>query len=124
MKFSIVTLALASVAYASSEYVAAASDAEMTEFLQNNATPGLDIGKLLGGLKPLLKKAKCVAPAIIKSANGLKCDGKGPLDTLCGNIETIAKESERDIKKCGIENSTVGTVTKVLKDLCEKGKKF
>ncbi|PHH90725.1 hypothetical protein CDD83_2830 [Cordyceps sp. RAO-2017] len=124
MKFSLVTLALAGVACANTGYVAAASDAEMTEFLETNATPGLDIGKLLGGLKPLLKKAKCVAPAVIKAADGLKCDGKGPLGTLCGSVDHIVKESEGAIKKCGVDKSTTGTVTKVLKDLCEKGKSY
>lgn len=65
----------------------------------------LDIGKLLGGLKPLLKKAKCVAPALVTSANKLKCNANGPIATLCDNIDKIVQESEPSLKKCGVDKS-------------------
>ncbi|RDA90280.1 hypothetical protein CP533_1506 [Ophiocordyceps camponoti-saundersi (nom. inval.)] len=116
MKFAIATLALATIASA-----ATAGNATMQSSSQSQAE-ALDIGKLLGGLKPLLKKGKCVAPCIFEQANALQCDENGPLSTVCGNIDSVMKECEGAIKKCGIDKSTSGTVTKVLKDMCSKSK--
>ncbi|RCI12284.1 hypothetical protein L249_0497 [Ophiocordyceps polyrhachis-furcata BCC 54312] len=112
MKFAIATLALASIASAAS-----AGNSGMQASAQSQAE-ALDIGKLLGGLKPLLKKAKCVAPCFSKKTDALECSDKGPLSTICTNIDNIARGCEGVIKKCGVDKSTTGTVSKVLKDMC------
>ncbi|RDA86841.1 hypothetical protein CP532_1395 [Ophiocordyceps camponoti-leonardi (nom. inval.)] len=113
MKFAVVTLALASIASAAS-----AGNSNMQAVAQSQAE-ALDIGSLLGGLKPLLKKVKCVAPCLSKQADALECGNKGPLSTICENIDNIGQECQGVYRKCGLDKSTTGTMSKVLKDLCK-----
>ncbi|KJZ76706.1 hypothetical protein HIM_04042 [Hirsutella minnesotensis 3608] len=80
---------------------------------------GLDIGKLLGEAGPLLKKAKCVAPCLYKASDALDCDGKGPLSTLCNNLDEVKQKTQPCAKKCGIDKSMTQTIVKVAKDLCK-----
>ncbi|PHH72929.1 hypothetical protein CDD80_4175 [Ophiocordyceps camponoti-rufipedis] len=114
MKFTIFALSLAGL-------VSAASAAESSmNTLQAGA---LDIGQLLGGLKPLLKKAKCIAPCITSKVDALKCEDGGPLTTICKHVDDINKESEPCAKKCGVDKSMGGTILKVVKDLCKSHQK-
>ncbi|PFH61379.1 hypothetical protein XA68_17491 [Ophiocordyceps unilateralis] len=117
MKFTIVALALAGVASAAS-----ADGSNMQAPAQTEAE-ALDIGKLLGGLKPLLKKAKCVMPCISKNADALDCGEDGPVSTFCKNVDKLVQDSDSCIKQCGIDKSTAATVTKVIKDVCQQNVK-
>lgn len=74
----------------------------------------LDIGKLLGGLKPLLSKAKCAAPCYAKASDGLKCGDKGPLSTICENLEMIAMKGDGCAKNCGIHKGTSSRYEQIM----------
>lgn len=62
----------------------------------------MDIGKLLGGMGPLLKKGKCVSPCLVKSVDSLDCNGLGPLTTICLNTDQIVSDVGPCARKCGI----------------------
>lgn len=80
----------------------------------------LDIGKLLSGTGPLLKKYKCFSPCLFESANNLKCDGKGPINTICLNIDKIKVETMPCAIKCGINNNDANSIIKILGNICNK----
>ncbi|KAF4592136.1 hypothetical protein GQ602_002435 [Ophiocordyceps camponoti-floridani] len=114
MKFTVFALSLAGL-------ISATSAAESsTNAVQAEA---LDIGSLLGGLKPLLKKGHCVAPCMARSANALDCEDDGPFSTICHNIDQIHKETLPCAKKCGVDKSLASTVYKIYKDLCKSAMK-
>ncbi|KAM4057845.1 hypothetical protein HRG_009463 [Hirsutella rhossiliensis] len=69
---------------------------------------GLDIGKLLNEAGPLLKKAKCLGPCVYKASDNLDCNGKGPLSTLCANLDEVKEKTAPCAKKCGIDRSMSG----------------
>ncbi|KAJ6785590.1 hypothetical protein PWT90_00462 [Aphanocladium album] len=99
----------------------------------------LDIGQLLGQLKPILKKTKCAAPCVSSIVNKLPCEGS-PLTTIYTNMDKVMKEAEPCIAKCAIDKSSsgkkpavergqaatltnvsfLGTVVKIIKDMCAK----
>lgn len=67
------------------------------------AGTALDIGKILGQAGPLIKQGKCALPCIYAAGNKLECDGKGPFDTICDNLDEIQKQSAPCVNRCGIE---------------------
>lgn len=49
----------------------------------------------------LLTQLDCALPCVLKAANNLSCEGGGPTDAICKNIEAIAVETQPCTAKCG-----------------------
>lgn len=48
---------------------------------------------------------ECAMPCILESANKVPCDGGGPANTICSNIEKIAEGTRSCTKKCNSEKA-------------------
>lgn len=54
---------------------------------------------------------ECAMPCILESANKLPCDGLGPADTICRNIDAIALDTRECTAKCNSDKAN-GTCTR------------
>ncbi|KAJ6649307.1 hypothetical protein Bhyg_04541 [Pseudolycoriella hygida] len=80
---------------------------------------GVDIGKLLAAIGPLIKKAKCAAPCIAEAADNVKSCDNGPLKALCLSIDDIVQSSKGCLKKCGVGKKMTKSTAGFLKQLCD-----
>ncbi|KAK5996094.1 hypothetical protein PT974_04521 [Cladobotryum mycophilum] len=87
------------------------------------AGSALDIGKLLGGLAPILKKAKCAQPCIVASMNTIKGGDLGLADAICKNVDKIEANAQPCLKKCALTKSDIGAVKKMITKVCPANKK-
>ncbi|KAJ6649306.1 Transposon Tf2-6 polyprotein [Pseudolycoriella hygida] len=85
---------------------------------------GLDISGLLKQVGPLIKKAKCAAPCIIRGAKNIDSCENGPFAAICDNVDEIVKRSRSCIKKCDVDPVVQKYAVNVVKTLCNKSKHY
>ncbi|KAJ6634311.1 putative ankyrin repeat protein, partial [Pseudolycoriella hygida] len=79
---------------------------------------GLDIGKLIAAIGPLIEKVKCAAPCIAEEADSVKSCDIGPLKALCLRIDDIVKNSMKCLNECRVERNLRILLVKIVKDIC------
>ncbi|RDA93293.1 hypothetical protein CP533_2028 [Ophiocordyceps camponoti-saundersi (nom. inval.)] len=111
MKFLIATALVAALASASES---SRKNLQLPHIISNFALPGVDIQALY----PVLKKAQCAIPCFEQPIRYLKCDGQGPLQTLCTHFNEIQNQAHPCVEKCGVAPSTISYIGQISRDMC------
>ncbi|VUC31611.1 unnamed protein product [Clonostachys rosea] len=68
----------------------------------------------------LTVKFDCALPCILEAANKIPCNGKGPADTICDNIATIATEAKPCAEKCDADRASI-FIQELTQYVCKQG---
>ncbi|RDA88365.1 hypothetical protein CP532_5643 [Ophiocordyceps camponoti-leonardi (nom. inval.)] len=112
MKFLLATALL--VATFSSASESSHRNLQLPNIINRLALPGIDIQALY----PVLKKAQCAIPCFEEPIRYLKCDGQGPLQTLCSHFNEIQNKAHPCVEKCGVAASTISYIGQVSREMC------
>ncbi|KJZ71097.1 hypothetical protein HIM_08711 [Hirsutella minnesotensis 3608] len=104
--------------YSTAVALVSASLAHGALAVQDSGSAGFDYRLMIQSAGPLLQKAKCAAPCVSSITNALSCNGTGPLDTICNNVDAIKLQTQPCAARCGITNAQADLIAKTAKVIC------
>ncbi|RCI12245.1 hypothetical protein L249_0921 [Ophiocordyceps polyrhachis-furcata BCC 54312] len=114
MKFLLATALLATLSTASEATDNARKNLQQPHMNSNFAVPNPDLQALF----PFLKKSQCAIACLEQPTRFLKCEGQGPLQTLCSHFNEIQNDAHSCVEKCGVAPSTITYVGQIAREMC------